>query len=42
MKQSLLILNNASWPTLEIKAKELAYSFQPQIEFSITIQETRF
>jgi hypothetical protein len=42
MKQRLLILNNASWPTLPVKINDLAHAFYPEIQFSISAQETHF
>jgi len=42
MKQRLPILVNASWPTLPAKVNDLAHAFYPEIQFSISAQETHF
>ena len=42
MKQKLLVLVNANWPTLPAKVNDLKASFFPEIELSIDARETHF
>jgi hypothetical protein len=41
MKQKLLILVSANWPTLPVKVNDLKGTF-PEIDLSIDAKETRF
>jgi hypothetical protein len=41
-RQKLLVIVNASWPTLPMKANELRQAFFPTIDFEITTLETKF
>ena len=42
MKQKLLILVNANWPTLPAKVNDLKAIFFPEIDLSIDAKETHF
>jgi hypothetical protein len=42
MKQKLLILVNANWPTLPAKVNDLKATFFPEIALTITARETHF
>jgi hypothetical protein len=42
MKQRLLILVNANWPTLPAKVNDLKAMFFPEIDLSIDAQEAHF